>query len=106
MKQKLPEGNTISKRMKRDSTDRIGNLAEALGGFEGGRTKIYGRDCMIDIVEGILNYFKGQALKWLILGGTRGCGKSVVGSVVALLLSAQRDYCIVSISRRNNVDDK
>jgi hypothetical protein len=46
---------------------------------------------MPDMIEKIISYLETEesASRWLILGGSRGCGKSVVGSLVTILLAAK-----------------
>jgi hypothetical protein len=87
----VPEDGPIRKKLKVDHDERFIELVGQMNGAQDGRDKLYVRDCMPDMIEKIMSYLetKESADRWLILGGSRGCGKSIVGSLVVILLAAK-----------------
>jgi hypothetical protein len=86
-----PDDGPIRKKLRLEDNGRYIDLVDKINGAEDGRDKLYVRDCMPDIIERITSYLETResASRWLILGGSRGCGKSVVGSLVTILLAAK-----------------
>ena len=103
---KNPEGNSFGKRLRHNSHDRIVHLAGGLGGTMRGRRDIYLRDCMIDIVEGVLNYFKEKSARLADFRGHLWMWEVSCRYDRCIAAEHTRDDCIVSTSRSNNADDK
>jgi len=84
----------LRKRLRPGNDERFIELVDELEGLHGGRKRLFVRDAMKNVVGRIISGLEDSPKRWLLLGGTRGCGKSVVGSLIVILLAA-RGHVIV-----------
>lgn len=85
---------SIRKRFQPDNIARFVDLDDELEGVFGSRRRILVRDTMRSIVERIISFLEGTSdpdrhQRWILLGGSRGCGKSVVGCLATILLASK-----------------
>jgi hypothetical protein len=74
------EQGPITKKLRQTGESRYLELVGRMNGLENGRKELYVRDCMPEMIDRIVTYLETpeSSFKWMVLGGNRGCGNSVL----------------------------